>query len=292
MPRLSDLLGALQDPQFYRDAGNNLLSAFRGGVEDITPTGAGPIVARNFGVKEDPKYRDKITDMANFALTFIGKNAKTWNPDTNAAAVRMDQQHALPADIWRKTGNMKGPDNQWRQEISDHASRMFNPQFDNGPLGAFLDHPELYKAYPDFQRYPTQLMQGGGGAFSPRTKELFIGAEGPSLPRSVALHETQHAAQSAEGFARGGNLDEFWPAAVQKLQQQYPRVDVEAHPQLRQLAEILQKNYYKRLAGEAEARLTQRRMNLTPEERLLHYPGDTTSPYGFDVPLSELLVKR
>jgi hypothetical protein len=50
---------------------------------------------------------------------------------------------------------------------------------------------------------------------------------------------------------------------------------------------------YKRLAGEAEARLTQSRMNLTPEQRLAQYPYD---PEYFEqatgVPLNSLIVRK
>lgn len=43
---------------------------------------------------------------------------------------------------------------------------------------------------------------------------------------------------------------------------------------------------YKRLAGEAEARLTQARMNMTPEQRAASYPLDM-----FDVPVNEQIVR-
>ena len=43
---------------------------------------------------------------------------------------------------------------------------------------------------------------------------------------------------------------------------------------------------YKRLAGEAEARLTQLRMNMTPEQRLKSYPLDM-----LDVPVDQQMVR-
>ena len=48
---------------------------------------------------------------------------------------------------------------------------------------------------------------------------------------------------------------------------------------------------YQRLAGEAESRLVERRMNLTPEERLKHYPY-SQGQYGLDVPYEELIVRK
>jgi hypothetical protein len=47
---------------------------------------------------------------------------------------------------------------------------------------------------------------------------------------------------------------------------------------------------YQKLAGEAEARLTQNRIPLTQEERLQHFPF-AEGKYGLDVPYNELLVK-
>lgn len=47
---------------------------------------------------------------------------------------------------------------------------------------------------------------------------------------------------------------------------------------------------YQRLAGEAESRLTERRMKLTPQERLQYFPY-TEGQYGLDVPLNELIVR-
>lgn len=52
---------------------------------------------------------------------------------------------------------------------------------------------------------------------------------------------------------------------------------------------------YQRLAGEAEARLTQARMNLTPEQRLQYFPLEQKSvenPYGLDVNPNELIVRQ
>jgi hypothetical protein len=47
---------------------------------------------------------------------------------------------------------------------------------------------------------------------------------------------------------------------------------------------------YRRLAGEAEARLTQSRMGLDAAQRLEHYPYDM-GQYGLDVPMDRLIVR-
>ena len=46
------------------------------------------------------------------------------------------------------------------------------------------------------------------------------------------------------------------------------------------------KDAYKRLAGEAEARATQARINMTPEQRRAMFPEKS-----YDVPLNELIIR-
>ena len=86
--------------------------------------------------------------------------------------------------------------------------------------------------------------------------------------KSVLLHETQHNVQDLEGFGRGGSPEEFlqdaqWAAKARGKDDTWAQ----------------RKAYqdYMRLAGEAEARLTQRRRALTPEER-------RQTPLDWDVP--------
>lgn len=127
------------------------------------------------------------------------------------------------------------------------------------------------------------------------------------------LHEQQHAIQELEGWAKGGSVDEMGGYSNQynqaktlfdealkirlnpnagKIEKDNARQIMEFYgPQLSKLKKISDpKEAYKRLAGEAESRLTERRMNLTPEERLQYFPYNE-GQYGLDVPLNELIVK-
>ena len=61
------------------------------------------------------------------------------------------------------------------------------------------------------------------------------------------LHEVQHAIQDIEGFAGGGNLS--------SLQSDENVTAKEAY------------DYYRKIAGEVEARNVSARINMTPEER-------------------------
>jgi hypothetical protein len=127
--------------------------------------------------------------------------------------------------------------------------------------------------------------------------------------RSLALHELQHAIQRREGFARGGS-----PAAMGQYQTEYNRakaafdeaaktltdknVDDVAKsnamqvmnfygPKLRRLKELSDpQEAYRRLAGEAEARATQTRINMNEEQRRATFPLES-----FDVKLEDLIVR-
>jgi hypothetical protein len=65
-----------------------------------------------------------------------------------------------------------------------------------------------------------------------------------------------------------------------------------ARNQLNKIKKLSDDELYNRLAGEAEARLTQYRLDLTPEERLAQYPYDPAYFYkATGVPFNELIVR-
>lgn len=161
--------------------------------------------------------------------------------------------------------------------------------------------------------------EGEMTGFGQTGQDITIGTEGNVIHKSNALHELQHAIQQREGWARGGSpegMEDFmrqaeqargahqqslpfrqWAAKQDRLIEELdgdaldaalkahakdypdsglPYIDPTVTPQ----------EAYKRLAGEAEARLTQARMNLTPEQRLASYP-----PSMFDVPVDQQIVR-
>jgi hypothetical protein len=147
--------------------------------------------------------------------------------------------------------------------------------------------------------------------------------------KSTTLHELQHAIQQREGFARGGSPEALADgpigeakARVAFLNKELSRVAKEmdavtsTYGQAKRGKEdtyrALKEEYdatqeakaalwkestanpydtYKRLAGEAEARLVQSRMNLTADQRLAE-PITHGSKYGFDVPEADQIVRR
>lgn len=231
--------------------------------------------ARNMG---------RATDIA-LAGTFIGPTAKTWNSDTAKIAQTMEKAGATDKEIWSATGNWRGPDGKWRQEISDKTAG-FRANFDSLgatkannympvelPLGGAYSHPNLYYSYPGLlskermtvQKQP-DWMPDNVASGSYKSGDIQIRAKTEPTANSLVLHELQHAIQGKEGFASGGS-ESMMNSALYK--DQGTPFDL-----------------YRRLAGEAEARATQARINLTDEERRLMFPADS-----YDVPIGKLIFK-
>lgn len=148
------------------------------------------------------------------AGTFVGKGSKTWDALKNAEAVKMERAGQQPREIWSQTGNWKGPDKIWRQEIADdlidiekshpaswlaekanqsvkaktlyEAKRLaaeYNDALDqvrlfnagNGNMETMLLHRGLYDAYPDLRRTRVKWEIGNGGAYSPDKDVVSLG---------------------------------------------------------------------------------------------------------------------
>jgi|SRR5215472_3046663 len=142
---------------------------------------------------------------------------------------------AHPDNIFAKTGWFRGPDNQWRFNISDEGAKLKTENMkdisgyrsSNQPvyalpdapskLGDVLEHKELFDAYPwmknmNVERLPQEKIdKGSAGGFDVANNRLLIAPDTEEQTMRTILHETQHAIQGFEGFARGGGLDEFLP---------------------------------------------------------------------------------
>lgn len=173
-------------------------------------------------------------------------------------ATKMEAKGFSSLSIKEMTGLEKGAEGKWRREFSDAASKLDISKASKNPtLGEILDHPELYKAYPEAKDIAISLVKdlkdaGGNEAnamFSPSLNwiRLRSGRTTEEMKSSV-MHELQHWVQKTEGFA----LDS--PYDFSKEFREAQGGDFET---------------YSRLASEVEARNTQRRLNLSPKDRKL-----------------------
>lgn len=137
----------------------------------------------------------------------------------------------------------KGQDNKPRFEQNDKQATVTRLQpGHNDDLGNVLQHPTLYRDYPELATTKvvvTKLKPGVHAVHSPEKNAIYISPETDAKPKvfkSALLHETQHAIQHIENFSKGTNLQAGGAA------------------------------YHSNL-GEMEARTVQERMNMTPEQQ-------------------------
>jgi len=186
-----------------------------------------------------------------------------------------------------------------------------------------LLHPELSAAYPDTKNIGVFLKPGRKGGYY-ETERDNIGvpiSENGAVNRSTMLHELQHAVQQREGFAGGGDpqtmiltLEEIAKQKREQAQEMFRmssandpldptkivkpgarKKGLKLEKEARELDEKALLAYhseqakfdlYQRLAGEAEARAVQTRMNMTSQERMATFPYQS-----YDVPLNQLIVR-
>lgn len=180
------------------------------------------------------------------------------------------EQSALMNQIWEQTGWYQGPDGSWKFEIPEAGAKykflQTEAQLDppdwsgtgvlsdadrplgvraQGQLADFLDFPALYEAYPGLE-----TMQAGQIRLPDNTRGVYSDQLGvavshmlpPEQAASTLTHEIQHVIQGLEGFGRGGNPEEvgqFFPAEA---------------------AALGPEEAYRRLAGEVESRMAQKRL--------------------------------
>ena len=208
---------------------------------------------------------------------FIGAKSTIFNQANAAKALEMEKT-GIPAEkIWQETGTFRGPDGKLRQEISDQnirfkqgsygKDRNGNPvmyQVNEGNASQVIAHPELFKAYPFLKKVNTEIgnRPKAMGSTEYGAEGKFLEAFGPSDEdiKSVLVHEMQHQIQNREKMAAGSGFMEG---------------DTEGFKR------------YLRSAGEAEARATQARRNMSMEERRKLFPLRS-----YDVPIKDLIFNK
>ena len=185
-----------------------------------------------------------------------------------------------------------------------------------------LDHPELFQAYPHLGEIKVKVGSGHGGvkgSYNQKLNEIEIAAHlTPEQARSTMLHELTHGIQGIEGFNRGANSEQLVQhyakqkqdimTKIEDLNRQgseaYKADDIEKYRQLMVQRDVLSRRYidmnpeelgysdYLHHGGEAEARLVQRRANLSPEELRSNYPYQFTGKtgYGLDINPDEAII--
>ena len=173
-----------------------------------------------------------------------------------------------------------------------------------------LEHPELFEAYShlgDIQVKTHSKDIPARGSYNQKRNEISLREDlTPDEAKSVMLHELTHGIQAEEGFNRGANAAELVRAYEQKQQALLPRIaelsdqmreanmagDMEKYRQIMAERDALSQEFtkmnpeemgyedYFRHGGEAEARMVQKRMDLSPEELRKNFPYQYTGETG------------
>lgn len=172
---------------------------------------------------------------------FAGVRSKTADHEALAVAEKMEKAGVAREAILKQTGWFRDVDGQWKYEISDAGARLKNKtkrlfgtarqQLDDyelkshaldrdfaddknwldTKLGKALDHPELFKAYPDLADVPLKAVYAGEGPGSGAYRASLLTGEGITAKGSgrdimqTLLHEGTHAVQNRERHAGGGS---------------------------------------------------------------------------------------
>jgi Large polyvalent protein associated domain 23 len=242
------------------------------------------------------------------AGVFGGKLSRTADLPKLGKASKMEAVGAPPEDIWNETGWFRGADRQWKYEIPDTGAtainrgvrdegNLLNPEY-MGPLSDFLNHPELYEAYPSTRSIPTNITinpeEGTSGfhwrATGDRPSRLGlqtpiewgdpnVGGMDPAI-----FHELDHVLQQREGFARGSNPEaELGRVAGRPVPPELAGRGMTPERWQAELANEL----YRRQAGEVSARNAENRYGLA----MLGRPEATSLPnLTEDVPRNKQTV--
>ena len=138
---------------------------------------------------------------------FGGERAMGLNPQETELLQKAKDMFAAGESnsrVFGETGWFKGADGKLRFEINDQAATVKN--MDAQTLGDFLDHPELFRLYPNMRNNPVSaenMSSGSLGSYNPRTMMVKVQRDTPENMKSPLMHEVQHALQDFESFSRG-----------------------------------------------------------------------------------------
>lgn len=259
---------------------------------------------------------------------FGGRRAQGVDKNALVKASDLERKGANAEDIWKQTGWHRAADDEWKFEIPDYKAELTDLVTTGigkeHYLKDMLDHPELYKAYPEIGRIPLTVSNNlpagvSGFANMPGGKTprgaITVGTEAlleDGKFRDTLLHEIQHQVQAREHFAQGGYVqndlgkirpfyNELLPKyneTVKKLRQGLmddlpPEKLEEYNTWLKNFTDYknaLNKQAwrdYADLAGEVEARNVSKRSRYSLEELQKSLPRETE-----DVPREWQVVSK
>jgi hypothetical protein len=287
------------------------------GVADVA---SGALAARDFsegrplsGLLNAAGALPFVPALGNIFIGVKGMN----KPQKQALLVaqKMAREGASRDEIWNATMMAKFPDQQWRTEISDEGMKWKTnfPESKRGQLDSFIEHPSLFEQMPWTRNLDVEVTREPriGGSYADRQNKIEVSAPDRMKAQRVLAHEISHPVQQRHGLARGGSPEAMsvldiapkWIVDSVKASNEYKMQVAQGRREgdvlnsmvaswmdANGLAANSKQEAYRRLAGEAEARLAANRMNLTMPERQAMPPW-SEGPYGWDVPEADQIVR-
>jgi hypothetical protein len=222
------VVGNVRSARRALDSGSRAITAkhyghtgkFRRAATEFVLDAAGAFAPLPWGRRAGEAAREG----SSTARIFAGPSAKTADHEALKTAQEMKAAGAPREDIWRETGWFQGAEGKWRFEIPDNRATIdaskatardpMVPRVREARFDEIMDHPEMFRAYPDLGEANVMHMPsvGRGGPRAsyvggPGDDEfLHFYGDGDRLTSS-GLHEAQHAVQAREGFTVGGNMN-------------------------------------------------------------------------------------
>lgn len=157
--------------------------------------------------------------------SYAGKLAETANLSALDRAEQMIADGVDPETVRKETGWFKGYDGEWRFEIDDSQAewnldsakpdpkRLFEFGERIFKLTDLLNHPDLYKAYPQLKKvtvWENPYASTGGYVVGKNTETFTVKSlADTNINKDILIHEIQHLIQNIEGFSTGASVDQF-----------------------------------------------------------------------------------
>jgi hypothetical protein len=202
-------------------------------------------------------------------IVFSGENSRTADRLALSRAKEMDGI-VDPAEVWKKTGWGKDKAGSWVYEISDEAAKITRKpdlnKLGHGEmlvvrLGDLLDHPLLFKAYPQLAAISVKVYNAPQVQNEDDPEDAYEATTTPARiwrPASIEI---------------AGRISNFLPALMHEVQhilEAYENLDYGPYSAT-----------YDDRIGEVRARNVERRLHLTTQARRRQPPQTTSdTPHG------------
>tara|TARA_R110002126_G_scaffold74322_1_gene185424 strand:- start:30 stop:1232 length:1203 start_codon:yes stop_codon:yes gene_type:complete len=259
----------------------------------------------------DGKWKQEISDDAYQYVEPTSLNSSIGGmPDSLSSQLDMMRNASdKELDFFTQLVDYKGSPSQYQAESLKNIYGEMNDITKGKFLSGHVNiHPQFSSAYPDIDLSEVQYRNTVGfndsvkGSFDQDTGNSILKANDPEA-RSTMAHERQHYIQEQEDFARGGSavgpfqsgqFKQLMSQMVERLKNNPANKDVsieDIHAHARRLVNSPDERVkaYKNLAGEAEARNVQKRLDYTMDERINSAPWETRDVLEKDLTVAGLL---